>query len=280
MSMIISVITPVYNGDRFIESCLQAVIDQNCKSVEHLIVDGGSHDRTIEIIRQYAAIYPHIHWVSEKDQGQSDAMNKGIQLAQGEILNFLNVDDYYEPNVLNRVLERFKDLPEPSFLVGNCYVWNDEGKLKKLNQPKKLKFVDLLFGADINPHPINPSAYFYHASIHKLIGLYDINEHYAMDIDFIFRAAQVIQLKHIDEVWGNYREITGTKTVTDWQSGEGELRSKQLLAKYRQQLPPLTQLQILVLSGLLRLPKTVSRSLKRKAVQLLRSPLNSYPSEL
>jgi hypothetical protein len=203
-------------------------------------------------------------------------MNKGIQLAQGDILSFLNVDDYYEPNVLNRVLERFKNLPKPSFLVGNCQVWDDDGKLKKLNQPRKLKLTDLLVGADIYPHPINPSAYFYHASLHQLVGLYDLNEHYTMDIDFIFRAAQVIQLQHIDEVWGNYREISGTKTVTDWQSGQGELRSQQLLTKYRQQLPRLTQLQIMVVSTLLRLPKTVSRSLKRKVVQLLRSPVTAY----
>jgi glycosyltransferase involved in cell wall biosynthesis len=101
----ISVITPVYNGDRFIESCIRMVIDQACSEAEHLIIDGGSSDRTVEIVQQYADRYPHIRWVSEPDAGQSDAMNKGIEMAKGDIIAMLNVDDYYEPNVLNRIVE-------------------------------------------------------------------------------------------------------------------------------------------------------------------------------
>ena len=78
--MQISVITPVFNGERFIESCIRSVIDQNCPDVEHLIIDGCSTDRTLEIVKQYSETYPHIRWVSEKDKGQSDAMNKGIRM--------------------------------------------------------------------------------------------------------------------------------------------------------------------------------------------------------
>ena len=104
----ISVITPVYNGEQFIESCIKVVIDQACPGVEHIILDGDSTDRTVEIIKWYADQYPHILWVSEKDEGQSDAMNKGIAMAKGEIIGILNVDDFYEPNVLNRVSEIFK----------------------------------------------------------------------------------------------------------------------------------------------------------------------------
>ncbi|MDF5711529.1 MAG: glycosyltransferase [Nostoc sp. S4] len=77
----ISVITPVYNGEKFIESCLQVVIKQNFSEVEHIIVDGGSTDKTIDIIKHYANQYSHIRWISEKDRGQSDAINKGIYLS-------------------------------------------------------------------------------------------------------------------------------------------------------------------------------------------------------
>jgi glycosyltransferase involved in cell wall biosynthesis len=272
--MMISVITPVYNGEKFIESCLQAVINQNCHEVEHIIVDGGSSDRTIEIVKQYAQQYAHIRWLSESDQGQSDAMNKGIKMAQGEILGFLNVDDFYEPNVLNRVITLFQTLPTPSFLVGNCNVWDDEGRLKKLNQPKKLKLAELLLGAEINPHPINPSAYFYHAALHQDIGFYNVDEHFAMDVDFIFRAVQVAHTKYVDQTWGNYREIAGTKTVIDWTSGEGARRSKVLLAHYRKQLPILTQWQVLGLSFVLNLPKKTTRSLKKFGVKTARSLFN------
>ncbi|MEC4816347.1 MAG: glycosyltransferase family 2 protein, partial [Scytonema sp. PMC 1069.18] len=173
----ISVVTPVYNGEKFIESCIKVVIAQNCPDVEHIIVDGGSKDGTVEIIKQYAQKYSHIRWISEKDKGQSDAMNKGIAMAQGEILAILNVDDYYEPNVLNRVSEIFKTLPEPSLLVGNCNVWNDEGRIIHLNKPSKLEFSELLLIPYKNYFPMNPSAYFYHISLHQKIGFYKIEEH-------------------------------------------------------------------------------------------------------
>ena len=89
----LSIITPVFNGIRFIESCIINVIEQKCPNLEHIIVDGGSTDGTVEIITSYAERYEHIKWVSEKDHGQSDAMNKGIAKALGSILGFLNVDD-------------------------------------------------------------------------------------------------------------------------------------------------------------------------------------------
>jgi len=81
-------------------------------------------------------------------------------IAKGEILAILNVDDFYEPDVLNRISEIFKALPEPSLLVGNCNVWVDDDKLKFLNKPTKLKLTDLLLGFNVNQYPVNPSAYF------------------------------------------------------------------------------------------------------------------------
>jgi glycosyltransferase involved in cell wall biosynthesis len=267
----ISVITPVYNGEQYIESCLQAVIRQNCLEVEHLIIDGGSSDRTIEIVKQYAEKYPHLSWISEKDRGQSDAMNKGIRLAKGEIIGFLNVDDYYESNTLNQVVEIFKTLPTPSFVVGNCNVWDDNGNLKKYNRPKNLSFTALLLGANINPHPVNPSAYFYHASLHHAIGEYRVDEHFALDVDFILRAVQVAAVKHIDRTWGNYREIAGTKTVTDWQSGQGAARSAALLKHYRNQLPMLTRTKNTILYTVLNTAYNSTQWFKRGIGKIARS---------
>ncbi|BAU11430.1 glycosyltransferase [Leptolyngbya sp. NIES-3755] len=267
----ITVITPVYNGEQYIESCLRSVIQQDCAEVEHLIIDGGSSDRTIEIVKRYAENYPHIRWVSEKDQGQSDAMNKGIRLAKGEIVGFLNVDDYYEPEVLNQAVELFKSLPVPSFIVGNCNVWDDHGNLKKYNRPKKLSLPDLLLGANIHPHPVNPSAYFYHACLHDTIGLYNVDEHFALDVDFILRAVQVATVKHIDRTWGNYREIAGTKTVTDWQTGQGAARSAALLKRYRDRLPVLARTQNAILYTVLNTAYDSNRLLKRGMGKIARS---------
>lgn len=232
----ISIITPVFNGEKFIESCIQTVIDQNCLEVEHIIVDGNSTDNTVNIIQKYAAQYKHIRWISEIDRGQSDAMNKGVAIANGEVISFLNVDDYYEPDVLNRISSQFKTLPEPSFLVGNCNIWNSSGEIIDINQPKKLRLVDLVLGLNVNPFPCNPCAYFYHRSLHDLVGYYEIEDHHAMDLDFILRCVQVANMQYINETWGNYRRIEGTKTFIDMESGNADQRTLQLLRKYRKQL--------------------------------------------
>jgi len=126
--------------------------------LEHIIVDGASTDQTVKIIKHYSGKYPHIRWLSEEDQGQSDAYNKGITIAKGNIIAILNVDDFYEPNVLNRIAQIFKQLPEPSLIVGNCNIWDDGSKLKKVNKLARLELRDLLLGNWVNPFPVNPSA--------------------------------------------------------------------------------------------------------------------------
>lgn len=245
--IMISVITPVYNGESFIESCIKIVIEQNCGDVEHIIVDGGSQDGTVTIIKQYAEKYPHIRWISEADQGQSDAMNKGLDMAKGNIISFLNVDDYYEPLVLNKIQKFFNNLPEPSLLVGNCNIWDSKGNLKGVNKPSKLHITDLLLGWTFAQPPVNPSAYFYHKSLHEKIGFYDLGENYAMDIDFLLRAVQAAKVKYIDETWGNFRYLEGTKSVEDAKSGQGQKSYQKLLQNYRKKLPFFLQLYMLVL---------------------------------
>jgi glycosyltransferase involved in cell wall biosynthesis len=233
----ITIITPVYNGVSFIESCIQNVIQQHCPIVEHLILDACSTDGTIAIISEYAEKYPHIRWTSEKDEGQSDAMNKGIAMAQGHIVGFLNVDDFYEPNMLNRIVEMFKILPEPSLLVGNCNVLNGDGNLLFVNKPVKLKLAQLLAGPAINPWPINPSAYFYHKSLHDRIGPYKVDEHYALDLDFLLRAVQVAHIRYVNETWGNFRLIEGTKTYIDQEIEKNVARYQSILDVYKKDLP-------------------------------------------
>jgi len=277
----ISVITPVYNSEQFIEACIKVVVNQACPNVEHIIIDGGSTDRTVEIIKAYAQNYSHIRWISEKDKGQSDAMNKGIAMAKGNVIAMLNVDDFYEPNVLNRVVEIFKTLPEPSLLVGNCNVLDDDDNLKLVNKPRKLQLANLLLGHRVNPFPINPSAYFYHTSLHKKIGLYQVDEHYAMDVDFLFRSVQVANVQYVDETWGNYRQMEGTKTVNDISSGQNGLRLKAMMKAYRKNLPLWQRLQVGVTYELyqkifkakyfLREPQKLPLVLKKKLVRIVSS---------
>jgi len=264
----ISIITPVYNGERFIEFCIRNIIEQNCIDVEHIIVDGCSTDRTVEIIKEYAEKYPHIHWISEKDKGQSDAMNKGIAMAGGEIIGFLNVDDFYEPGVLNRAVELFKALPEPSLLVGNCNLWDDEDKIIEKNMPSKLKITDLMLGWFINQFPVNPSQYFYHKSLHDKIGLYKVEDDFAMDLDFILRAVQAANVKYVNEFWGNYRFFKGTKTYEETQMGRSYQRCVDLLNNYRKELSVCQIIDIKINEGFYMIQNIIKKILHLTACYL------------
>ncbi|MBE9063608.1 glycosyltransferase family 2 protein [cf. Phormidesmis sp. LEGE 11477] len=240
----LSVITAVYNSRLFIGECIENVISQYCKSVEHIIVDGGSTDGTVKIIQRYANQYNHIHWISEPDEGQSDAINKGLGLARGQIVGLLNADDYYEPHALNSAIFYFQTLPQPSLLVGNCNVWDDKGLKLSVNRPTKLQLEDLLLGFHVNPFPINPSAYFYHASLHNLIGPYDIKEHYVLDVDFLFRAVRVANVAYLDKILGNYHMLENTKTVESIKSGQSPLRVERVIKQYRRDFPLWKRLEL------------------------------------
>jgi len=239
MDIKLTIITPVFNGEKFIGSCIQNVIDQCCHNLEHVILDACSTDGTCSIISGYAEKYHHIRWISEKDSGQSDAMNKGIAIAKGKIISFLNVDDFYAPDVLNLVTEMFERFQEPTLLVGNCNVWDDFGNLLFVNKPSKLKLKQLLVGPPAIAWPINPSAYFYHKSLHERIGLYNVEEHYALDLDFILRAVQVANLQYINQILGNYRFLEGTKTFIDLKNTNTAERNQRLLSQYKNGLSPL-----------------------------------------
>jgi glycosyltransferase involved in cell wall biosynthesis len=232
----ISIITPTRNSEQFIEKCILNFISQECSQAEHIIVDGLSTDSTVEIIKKYAGEHTHIRWISEKDNSLSEALNKGIALAKGSIMSILNCDDFYEPRVLNRVLEIFKNLPEPSFIAGNCSVWDTKGK-RYVNRPSILDITYHLCEPPAGKFPHNPSAYFYHTSLHDKIGLYDVNESTAMDLDFLFRAFQSANTFYFPEAWGNMLRHDNSITEREFKSGRNEITSKRIRRKYYDQLP-------------------------------------------
>lgn len=240
----LSIVTPVYNSVTFIEQCIATVLKQDCRDMEHIIVDGGSTDGTVDIIKKYAESYHHIRWVSEKDKGQSDALNKGINMARGKAIGILNVDDFYEPNVLKRVSTLFVSLPEPTLLVGNCNVLTVNDRLLHTTRVEKLDLSILLnYWRDTGVQwPVNPSAYFYHKSLHQLIGPYKVEEDYAMDLDFLIHAVQSANIVCVNEVWGNFRYIEGTKTFMEIQAGNHLACRHRLYRQYRKELSVLKRL--------------------------------------
>jgi len=116
---LVSIITPSYNQGRFIEDTILSVKNQNYLNIEHIIVDGDSDDNTLEILKKYEGIY-NMRWISEIDKGQSNAINKGIDLAKGKIIGWLNSDDtYFSINMINFVVESFRNHPEISMVYGD-----------------------------------------------------------------------------------------------------------------------------------------------------------------
>ncbi len=113
--MKISIITPSYNQGNFIEDTIKSVIQQDYPNFEHIIIDGGSTDNTLDILKRY----PHLRWISEKDSGQSEAINKGFKLATGDIIAWLNSDDYYERNIFSLVANYFQENSQCRILYGD-----------------------------------------------------------------------------------------------------------------------------------------------------------------
>lgn len=104
---LVSIITPSFNQGRYIEQNILSIINQNYPLIEHIIVDGGSTDETIDILKKHESSY-NLRWISESDEGQADAVNKGFNMAHGEIIGWLNSDDvYYDITTISRIVDAF-----------------------------------------------------------------------------------------------------------------------------------------------------------------------------
>ena len=222
----ISVITPSYNSSKYLEQAIQSVLSQNYPNFEHIIMDGGSTDGTVEILKQY----PHLKWFSEPDEGQSDAMNKGLLMATGEIIVVLNADDFFEPGAFHTAVKYLDKEQGIFFIVGECNVIDEQGrKLEGYNNPRVTLFEMLQWWKYLVP--LNPSSYFYYNEVHQRVGLFDKENHSSMDYDFLYRVALNYKMSKIEETLGNYRYIAGTKTFESNQNTD-VLKSLSVYRKY------------------------------------------------
>lgn len=180
--MKISIITPSYNQGRFIARTLRSVADQGIAELEHLVMDGGSRDETVEVLR---AAQPPVTWVSEPDAGQTDALNKGLRAARGDIIGWLNSDDVYYPGALEKVLEVFSRNPDVDVLYGMADHIDEHDRV-------------------MEPYPTEPwdpsrlsetciicqPALFFRRSVVQRCGYPDVALHYCMDYEYWIRLAK------------------------------------------------------------------------------------------
>ncbi len=208
----ISIVTPCLNRVDFVEDAIQSVLRQDYPNVEHIVVDGGSTDGTLEVLRRYR----HLQVISEPDGGYVEAINKAIPLAKGEIIGHLNSDDFYEESVFSSVAQRFLDDPELDTLCGGAVVFSDESPKGKrtivttyLSQrDKALSFRNVTLGAPI----IN--ARFFRRHVYERLGLYDTRYLIASDREFLMRAA-IAGLRHasIERLVYHYRRHSGSLSI-------------------------------------------------------------------
>ena len=128
---LVSIVTVVYNGEKFLEETIQSVISQTYENVEYIIIDGGSTDGTLDIIKRYEDKIDY--WISEKDKGIYDAMNKGIDVASGEIIGLINADDWYEKDTINTVIKNYSGDKNFDIFHGNLNYINKSEKIYKPN---------------------------------------------------------------------------------------------------------------------------------------------------
>lgn len=190
----ISIITPTYNCAQFIRTCIDSVLAQGYDNFEHLIVDGASKDNTVEILKSY----PHIRWVSEPDDGEADALNKALRLVTGDIVCWLNADDWLLPGVFDRVVEEFSKIPGPCVVYGNTNMADEAGKflvLKKSAPCITLQFLARWWMCPAHPH--QPSMFFSKALMDD-IGPFRQDLHFSVDYEYWLRAVVKYPFRCVD----------------------------------------------------------------------------------
>ena len=180
--MKISILTPSYNQKKFIEKNILSVLKQEYENFEHIIIDGGSTDGTIDILKKYK----HLKWISEKDEGQADALNKGFSMSSGDIIGWINSDDYYCNNIFQDISRIFKN-DGPMWVVGNLLIKNHDSNNYKMRNNKEITYETLLS----NPDMVTQQSAFYNSKAIKIISGWDKSLHMTMDYDLWIKLSKL-----------------------------------------------------------------------------------------
>src|SRR5437016_2863998 len=174
---LVSVVTPSFNQEEYIEATIRSVLGQDYPAIEYIVVDGGSGDSTIEILKRYQG---KLTWTSEKDAGQADAINKGFARARGEIVAWLNSDDTYEPGAISAAVGYLRAHPDVAMVYGEANFIDAAGKfigrcahVEEFDAGRLVNYSDFI---------VQPASFFRRSALEAVGGL-DPSLHYAMDYD-------------------------------------------------------------------------------------------------
>lgn len=203
----ISVITPSFNQAQFIERTIQSVLSQNYPNLEYWIIDGQSQDNTLEILYRYRT---HLHWISEPDKGQAEAINKGFRRANGDIVCWINADDEYMPGALHKVATFFNQHPDAMFLYGDAQTIDHRSRsYGRRGNVRPATFEDLVFKGDFIVQP----AAFWRRQLLDQVGLLDESFKYCLDYEFWLRISQRYPLHYLPTFLARERFHDQAKTT-------------------------------------------------------------------
>ena len=203
-----SIITPSFNQVRYLESTIRSVLDQDYPNIEYIIVDGGSEDGSVEVIRRFSDRLAW--WVSEKDRGQTDAINKGFARANGEILAWLNSDDTYEPHAITEAVGFLQSRPEVGLVYGDANFIDENGCFIGRFPAAQTDYRRLRQGFVHVPQ----QAAFWRADLWRKVGPLDPSFYFAMDYDLWTRLAALAPVEYTARLWANFRLHTQGKTIS------------------------------------------------------------------
>ncbi len=205
MPPLVSIVTPSFNQGRFLRRTIDSVLSQDYPHIEYFVIDGGSRDESVDILRSYGNCF---YWRSQPDRGQSDAINQGLQLARGDILGYLNSDDVLLPGTIATVVKHFESNADWDLLYGNAHEIDVDNRIFAEYPTAPYAFDRLLQSCCI----CQPAA-FWRRRIVEQIGWFDDDLHYAMDYEYWLRLGQAGgTLVHVPEFLACSRVYPETKT--------------------------------------------------------------------
>jgi glycosyltransferase involved in cell wall biosynthesis len=206
-----SIITPSYNQAQFIRHTIESVLSQSYSKIEYWVIDGGSTDQTVSILKEYERD-PRFHWLSERDSGQSNAINKGIAKCTGEIFAWLNSDDVYMPGTFNKVAQAWINHSNHGLFYGRARLIDEQGNDLGVC-PCQTPFMTLDAILSTSKILMQPAVFMPTQTIKELKGV-DESLHYGMDFDLWVRMAQRLPIIHIPEELAQFRMHTTSKSVS------------------------------------------------------------------
>ncbi len=206
--MLVSIVTPSYNQARYLEETMRSVLEQDYPYIEYIVVDGGSTDDSVEIIQKYADRLAW--WVSEKDRGQTDAINKGFARARGQVLAWINSDDTYQPGAVREAVEFLQQNPQVGLVYGDANYIDEHGRVIGRFPAAQTDYRRLRQGYVHIPQ----QAAFFRADLWRKVGPLDDSFYFAMDYDLWVRLAREAPIVYHPRLWANFRLHSDAKTIT------------------------------------------------------------------